>query len=60
MTCFMLAMIAYPDKQRKCQEERERIIGRSRMPTLTDQNSLPYTHATVRELLPLDTRRPTV
>ena len=51
MTWFMLAMIAYPEKQRKCQEELEHVIGRSRMPTLEDQNSLPYIRATVRELL---------
>ena len=51
MTWFLLAMIAYPEKQRKCQEELERVIGRSRMPTLEDQDSLPYIRATVRELL---------
>ena len=50
MTWFLLAMIAYPEKQRKCQEELERVIGRSRMPTLADQNNLPYIRATVREL----------
>jgi len=51
MTWFMLAMIAYPDKQRKCQEELEAVVGRSRMPTLADQASLPYICATIRELL---------
>ena len=51
MTWFMLAMIAYPEKQKKCQEELERVVGRSRMPTLGDQDSLPYIRATVRELL---------
>jgi len=51
MTWFLLAMIAYPEKQRKCQEELERVIGRSRMPTLADQTNLPYIRATIRELL---------
>lgn len=51
MTWFLLAMIAHPEKQRKCQEELERVISRSRMPTLADQNLLPYTRATIRELL---------
>ena len=51
MIWFLLAMIAYPEKQKKCQEELERVVGRSRMPTLEDQNSLPYIRATVRELL---------
>ena len=51
MIWFMLAMIAYPEKETKCQEELERVIGRSRMLTLEDQDSLPYIRATVRELL---------
>ena len=49
MTWFMLAMIAYPDVQKKCQEELDRVIGRSRMPTFRDKESLPYIRATVRE-----------
>ena len=48
---FMLAMIAYPEKQRKCQEELDTVIGRSRMPTFADWNRLPYIRATVREAL---------
>ena len=51
MTWFTLAMIAHPDKQRKCQEELESVVGRSRMPKLEDQASLPYICAAVRELL---------
>ena len=47
----MLAMIAYPEKQKKCQEELDTVIGRSRMPTLADWDSLPYLRATVREAL---------
>lgn len=47
----MLAMIAYPEKQNKCQEELDRVIGSSRMPTFEDQDHLPYVNATVRELL---------
>ena len=50
MTWFMLAMIAYPEVQKKCQEELDRVVGRSRMPTLKDRESLPYIRATVREL----------
>jgi len=47
----MLAMIAYPEKQKKCQEELDRVIGPARMPTFEDRNNLPYVSATVRELL---------
>lgn len=48
---FMLAMIAYPEKQKKCQYELDAVVGRSRMPTFKDQDSLPYLQATVRETL---------
>ena len=46
----MLAMIAYPEVQKKCQEELDRVIGRSRMPTFRDRERLPYIRATLREL----------
>jgi cytochrome P450 len=51
MDWFMLAMIAYPEKQKKCQEELDTVIGRSCMPTLKDWDNLPYVRATVREVL---------
>ena len=47
----MLAMIAFPAKQRRCQEELDTVIGRSRMPTFADRDNLPYLRATVREAL---------
>ena len=51
MSWFMLGMIAYPEVQKKCQEELDRVIGRSRVPTLADRDSLPYIRATLREAL---------
>ena len=51
LTWFMLAMIAYPEKQGKCQEELNVVVGRSRMPTFADWDNLPYVRAMVRELL---------
>jgi len=51
MSWFMLGMTAYPEVQRKCQEELDRVIGRSRMPTLADRDHLPYICATLREAL---------
>ena len=52
MSLFMLGMAAYPEVQRKCQEELDRVIqDRSRMPTLADRDGLPYICATVREAL---------
>ena len=51
MSWFMLGMTAHPEVQKKCQEELDRVIGRSRMPTLADRDSLPYIRATLREAL---------
>ena len=51
MSWFMLGMTVFPDVQKKCQEELDRVVGRSRMPTLADRDSLPYMRATLRELL---------
>ncbi|PPQ78646.1 hypothetical protein CVT25_010541 [Psilocybe cyanescens] len=45
------AMLCFPEAQRKCQEELDAVVGRSRTPTLSDKENLPYMRATVRELL---------
>lgn len=47
MIWFILAMVVYPEVQKKCQEELDAIVGRSRMPTFEDRDSLPYIRATV-------------
>jgi hypothetical protein len=44
-------MIAYPEIQKKCQEELDAVVGRERMPTFQDMENLPYLRATVREAL---------
>jgi hypothetical protein len=51
MEWTLLALAAYPDKQKKCQEELDAVVGRSRMPTFEDRDNLPYLKATVREAL---------
>lgn len=51
MSWLLLAMVAYPDKQKKCQEELDSVIGRLRVPNFEDRESLPYLRATVREAL---------
>ncbi|KAF8910811.1 cytochrome P450 [Mucidula mucida] len=48
---FMLAMVKYPEIQKKCQDELDAVVGRSRMPTYADRDFLPYISATVRECL---------
>ncbi|KAL0567216.1 hypothetical protein V5O48_014780, partial [Marasmius crinis-equi] len=51
MSWFMLAMVAYPEVQERCQEELDTVVGQSRMPRLSDQDNLPYIRATAREVL---------
>ncbi|KAL0570242.1 hypothetical protein V5O48_011727 [Marasmius crinis-equi] len=51
MSWFMLAMVAHPEVQKRCQEELDTVIGRFRMPRLSDQDDLPYIQATAREVL---------
>lgn len=51
MLWIFVAMLCFPKAQRKCQEELDAVVGRSKTPTLNDKESLPYMRATVRELL---------
>ncbi|KAJ7747825.1 cytochrome P450 [Mycena metata] len=48
---FFLAMVLFPDVQRKAQEEIDSIIGGARLPQSTDREQLPYVAAVVTELL---------
>ena len=46
----MLAMVLYPDVQKKAQVEID-LHCPHRLPTFADFNSLPYCHAIVKEIL---------
>ncbi|KAG1846126.1 cytochrome P450 [Suillus tomentosus] len=46
---FVLAMVLYPDVQRRAQAEIDSVIGRDRLPTFEDRTSLPYVEAVLRE-----------
>ena len=48
---FLNLMIWYPQVQRKLQEEVDRLVGPNRKVTLNDRQNMPYTQATVLELL---------
>lgn len=48
---FILAMVLHPEVQRKAQEELDRVVGQSRLPTFEDRLSLPYITAISREVL---------
>ncbi|KAF8877180.1 cytochrome P450 [Infundibulicybe gibba] len=48
---FILAMTCYPEAQKKAQQEIDRVIGQSRLPEFSDEHSLPYLAALIKEVL---------
>jgi len=48
---FILAMICYPDVMKKAQAQIDSVVGRSRLPTFKDLDSLPYLRAMSKEIL---------
>jgi len=44
-------MTIYPEVQKRAQEEIDRVVGKDRLPTLEDRESLPYVDAIVKETL---------
>ncbi|KAI0741720.1 cytochrome P450 [Daedaleopsis nitida] len=48
---FILAMALNPDAQRKAQAELDSVVGGDRLPQFSDQESLPYVTALVKEVL---------
>ncbi|KAF6793740.1 O-methylsterigmatocystin oxidoreductase [Colletotrichum sojae] len=51
LTTFTLAMVKFPDVQRKAQAEIDRVVGTGRLPTFEDRENLPYVNALVKEAL---------
>lgn len=48
---WMLAMVTYPDVQKRAQAELDAVVGRTRIPTFSDFQHLPYIRAMVKEML---------
>ncbi|KAJ8583990.1 cytochrome P450 [Rhizopogon salebrosus TDB-379] len=48
---FALAMVLYPDVQKRAQAKIDLVIGRDLLPTFEDRASLPYIDAVLRETL---------
>ncbi|XP_071476969.1 cytochrome P450 2U1-like [Diadema antillarum] len=46
----ILYMVVHPDVQTRVQDELDRVVGRDRLPTLSDRPSLPFTEATLQEI----------
>jgi cytochrome P450 len=51
LMAFALAIVSYPDVQRRAQAEIDSVIGRGRLPTFEDRASLPYVESVLRETL---------
>ncbi|EMD35757.1 hypothetical protein CERSUDRAFT_115706 [Gelatoporia subvermispora B] len=47
---FLLAMMLFPEAQKKAQEELDRVIGNERLPCMSDEASLPYVTALIQEV----------
>ncbi|KAI9435069.1 cytochrome P450 [Lactarius indigo] len=48
---WMLAMVTYPEVQKRAQAELDAVVGRQRIPTFADFQNLPYLRAMVKEAL---------
>ncbi|KAJ6548198.1 cytochrome P450, partial [Mycena vulgaris] len=48
---FVLAMLAYPEAQKKAQAELDSVLDAGQLPHFADDASLPYTSAIVKEVL---------
>lgn len=44
-------MACFPDAQHKAQEELDRVVGSHRLPTVADEEDLPYIRCCIKEIL---------
>ncbi|SJL10290.1 related to O-methylsterigmatocystin oxidoreductase [Armillaria ostoyae] len=51
MSWWTLAMIVYPETQKRAQAELDAVVGRDRLPSFADYEHLPYIRAMVKEAL---------
>lgn len=51
LTAAMLAMVLYPEAQKKAQLEIDMVTGAHRLPDYSDRASMPYVEAFYRELM---------
>ncbi|CDO71862.1 hypothetical protein BN946_scf184940.g9 [Trametes cinnabarina] len=51
MSWWALAMVLYPDIQKKAQAEIDSVVGRSRLPSVEDLDKLVYVRAMLKEAL---------
>ncbi|EJC99662.1 cytochrome P450 [Fomitiporia mediterranea MF3/22] len=46
---FLLAMVLYPEVQRRAQEELDKVVGKDALPSFDDRQNLPYLNAVIKE-----------
>jgi hypothetical protein len=51
VTSFFLAMLVYPAVQATAQAEIDRVVGKERLPELSDAPNMPYVQSVVNECL---------
>ncbi|EMD40133.1 hypothetical protein CERSUDRAFT_151114 [Gelatoporia subvermispora B] len=51
LTSFVLAMVLYPDVQKRAQAELAKVVGPERLPDFSDKESLPYIEAICKEAM---------
>ena len=51
MLSLFLALVLFPQVQRRAQAELDAVIGRDRLPTFDDRPRLPYIEALCKELI---------
>ncbi|EDW81725.2 uncharacterized protein Dwil_GK12215 [Drosophila willistoni] len=51
-------LMLYPEVMKRMQEEVDEVVGCGRLPTLEDRKNMPYTEATIREGLRIETLVP--
>ncbi|ROV90952.1 hypothetical protein VPNG_10082 [Cytospora leucostoma] len=50
MQWFSALIPAYPEIQKRAQEELDCVVGRDRLPGVEDEKNLPYCHAIIKEI----------
>ncbi|TFY81751.1 hypothetical protein EWM64_g2260 [Hericium alpestre] len=51
ITVAVHAFLLHPDVQRRAQDELDVVVGRDRLPSFADRDTLPYVNAIVREVV---------
>jgi len=48
---LVLALVQFPEVQKKAHEEIDRVVGSERAPTIEDIENMPYIQAIIKEVM---------